>query len=124
MTTFIEQKTALEAERERLLKDLSTIAVHDVATGDWEAIPDPSELTESDVIDEADAVENWNERRAIVAALEMTLHDVDHALSRIADGDYGNCEICSNPIEEERLEVLPTARTCVAHMGTEAELAL
>jgi RNA polymerase-binding transcription factor DksA len=124
MTTFSEQKTSLEAERARLIKELSDIASHNSVTGDWEAIPDPTELLESDAIDEADAVEAWNERRAIVAALEMTLHEIDHALFRLTEGDYGTCEVCVKVIEADRLEILPTARTCMAHMANEDELAL
>lgn len=124
MTMYAEQKTALEAEQTRLIAELSDIATHNDVTGDWEAIPDPTELTESDSNDEADAVEAWNERRAIVAALEMTLHDIDHTLTRIADGEYGTCELCGQEIEAERLAILPTARTCMEHMGNEDDLAL
>ena len=31
---------------------------------------------------------------------------------RAERGDYGRCETCGDPIEIERLEVLPTARLC------------
>ena len=52
---------------------------------------------------------------AILAEAERTLDDVDHALARLADGRYGTCEACGEPIADERLAVLPTARTCGAH---------
>lgn len=35
------------------------------------------------------------------------------ALSRIADGTYGTCVICDEPIAEARLDALPTATVCV-----------
>jgi len=38
---------------------------------------------------------------------------VDHALVRIASGDYGRCERCGRLIPKLRLEALPTATTCV-----------
>jgi len=39
---------------------------------------------------------------------------IDHAMTRIAQGDYGRCASCGDPIAVERLEVLPTAVLCIA----------
>lgn len=36
--------------------------------------------------------------------------DIDQALLRIKEGSYGICARCSKPIDERRLEALPTAR--------------
>src|SRR2546422_1246871 len=36
--------------------------------------------------------------------------DIDQALMRIEEGSYGQCVRCSKPIDERRLEALPTAR--------------
>jgi RNA polymerase-binding transcription factor len=36
--------------------------------------------------------------------------DIDQALRRIEEGTYGVCERCGKPIDERRLEALPTAR--------------
>ena len=36
--------------------------------------------------------------------------DIDQALLRIKEGSYGICARCGKPIEERRLEALPTAR--------------
>lgn len=36
--------------------------------------------------------------------------DIDQALLRIKEGSYGVCARCGNPIDERRLEALPTAR--------------
>ena len=36
--------------------------------------------------------------------------DIDQALLRIEEGSYGRCVRCSKPIDERRLEALPTAR--------------
>ena len=36
--------------------------------------------------------------------------DIDQALLRIKEGHYGICARCSQPIDERRLEALPTAR--------------
>ena len=36
--------------------------------------------------------------------------DIDQALLRIREGTYGICARCGGPIDERRLEALPTAR--------------
>ena len=36
--------------------------------------------------------------------------DIDQALLRIKEGTYGICARCSQPIDERRLEAIPTAR--------------
>jgi RNA polymerase-binding protein DksA len=41
------------------------------------------------------------------------LRKVDHALDRVAGGEYGICESCSKSIPFERLDVLPYATLCV-----------
>ena len=36
--------------------------------------------------------------------------DIDQALLRIEEGSYGMCARCGQPIDERRLEAMPTAR--------------
>jgi len=36
--------------------------------------------------------------------------DIDQALLRIREGTYGMCARCGKPIDERRLEAMPTAR--------------
>ena len=36
--------------------------------------------------------------------------DIDQALLRIEEGSYGACARCGRPIDERRLEAMPTAR--------------
>jgi DnaK suppressor protein len=43
------------------------------------------------------------------------LDDVRRARRRIADGTYGTCEVCGEPIPEARLEARPWSTRCVAH---------
>lgn len=42
------------------------------------------------------------------------LQMVEHALSNIAEGTYGECELCGSAINERRLEAVPWARHCIA----------
>lgn len=43
------------------------------------------------------------------------LEEVRRAQQRLADGTYGTCEVCGEPIPEGRLEARPWATRCVAH---------
>ena len=36
--------------------------------------------------------------------------DIDQALLRIKEGSYGRCARCNRPIDDRRLEAVPTAR--------------
>ena len=49
-----------------------------------------------------------------VADLKTTIEQIDLALARIDEGTYGRCTGCQAEIPEERLEIRPFARTCVA----------
>ncbi len=51
----------------------------------------------------------------MLAECEATLDQVDAALARLADGSYGVCLTCGEPILEERLAVAPAAVSCGRH---------
>ena len=66
--------------------------------------------------DQADSGSKTAERDAASSLLRTLLDrrtQAEHAMQRLDDGTYGNCEGCSNPIPVERLEVFPSATTCV-----------
>ena len=42
------------------------------------------------------------------------LLQIEHALARIADGSYGMCESCGQPIGKARLQAFPRATLCVS----------
>jgi RNA polymerase-binding protein DksA len=43
----------------------------------------------------------------------QTLVEIDAALRRIDDGTYGACQMCGQPIGEDRLRALPWAALCI-----------
>ena len=124
MIETTEFKRQLEADLTRITTDLGTIASHDEVTDNWEAVPDTDNQDEADINVEADATEEWNERRATVSALETEYRDIKRALAKIVSGTYGHCEICQAEIATTRLEFKPTARTCQDHLNDEATLSL
>ncbi|MFA6354813.1 MAG: TraR/DksA C4-type zinc finger protein [Candidatus Paceibacterota bacterium] len=107
-------KTKLEEEKRLLEEELASIGKEDTKTGDWEATPE-SEIKSQEVQDEADMAEraeDYEERSSTLSVLETRLNDIKKALSKIEDGTYGNCEICGAKIEEERLNVNASSKTC------------
>jgi RNA polymerase-binding transcription factor DksA/SAM-dependent methyltransferase len=57
------------------------------------------------------------ERAQVAANLDRArgrLADLDWAIGRLAEGSYGRCERCGQPIAPGRLVARPAARTCIA----------
>ena len=50
---------------------------------------------------------------ALAQAAREHLADIDAAVARLADGSYGACQTCGQPIGAERLAARPAARTCI-----------
>jgi RNA polymerase-binding transcription factor DksA len=119
-----ELKSRLEEEQTQLLSELCIIATQHPQTGDWVAVPANSDGTHADSNTNADAVEEWNERRAVLAQLEIRYKNLTRALEKMKDASYGICEMSGDPIEEERLQANPAARTNIANMGQEVNLPL
>jgi RNA polymerase-binding transcription factor DksA len=109
-----EQK--LEAEKVRLESEMGGVGRKNPRVpGDWEALP--TEVgSESDLADQADVVMSRESNTAILADLEARYDTILGALKRIKDGKYGKCEVCSEEIEEARLEADPAATTCKKHL--------
>jgi DnaK suppressor protein len=108
-----ELRRALETQRDHLRHEIGSMG----------ADPDSDDLTFVDDAGFADRSHSTEERsRAIslVRAHRATLRAVEHALDRAADGTYGTCERCGEPISIERLEAIPWAVLCIRH-AKEAE---
>ncbi len=62
-----------------------------------------------------DGSDNFERELALklVGAEQDIVYEIDEALARIHNGTYGICELSGEPIEKERLKVLPHARYCV-----------
>jgi RNA polymerase-binding protein DksA len=104
--TLASLRAELEAEHARLRAEIE-------AQG---ADPDSDDVTFVDDPNFADRSHSTEERSraiALVRTFRATLAEVDRALARIADGSYGRCERCGNPIAVERLEALPWATLCI-----------
>jgi RNA polymerase-binding transcription factor DksA len=57
---------------------------------------------------------DWSRAVGMRDDARTRLAEIDAARERVAAGSYGICERCGRPIPAARLEVRPTATTCVA----------
>ena len=119
-----EFEASLQSELVTITSELESIATKNPLSNDWVAVPIAEDLKTADRNNEADAVEEWNERRAILAQLEILYRNLVRALDKIATGTFGVCEISGDKIEIERLRANPAARTSIANIEKETELPL
>lgn len=47
--------------------------------------------------------------------IKRQMKEIESALKRMENGNYGICRVCKQPIPEERLDAKPWADTCVSH---------
>ena len=110
-------KTKLETELKTLETELKSVAhINPNNPKDWEASSGEVDINASDSADIADNIESYESNTAILKPLEKQYNDVKAALEKIKKGTYGICEVSGEPIEVERLEANPAARTSIAHM--------
>lgn len=118
------QKEILLNQKTAVMEELSQLAIYHEATDDWEARIDEGTNQEADDDLVGDAAEAAEEQIATLALLETDYRNVVRALMKIESGTYGICEVGGEAIEPARLQALPAARTCIAHMDAEIDLPL
>jgi RNA polymerase-binding transcription factor DksA len=110
-------KERLEKDKTAIEKELKEFAKKDERLKhDWDTkFPKFNSGTGSQAVeDEAGEVEEYVTKLPIEYSLETRLRDINLALEKIKAGKYGKCEKCGKAISQERLAVVPEARTCTA----------
>lgn len=106
---FIQQrKDALLEKKKELEEQLKTFTEKNANGGQDTKFP---QMTD-DLEESTDEVEEYENLLGVEYTLEEDLKAINSALEKIEAGEYGKCEHCKQGIEEERLIVLPEARTC------------
>jgi DnaK suppressor protein len=110
-------KKLLLAEVAVLEKELSGIGRKNPNNKtDWEAVEPKMDTDTTEDGDMASTIEQYESNSAVLNNLEIRLAEVKAALLKIENGIYGMCEVSGEPIEEDRLEANPAAKTCKMHM--------
>ena len=97
-------RDALLSRREGLVGQVQAAEAYS-RERDAEATQDPADMAANAYTKELMMSMSTNDRQL--------LESIDAALYRIADGGYGKCDHCGEPIQEKRLEAVPWARNCL-----------
>lgn len=85
-------------------------------TGSFTDIVDASQSSNADDEHDPEGATIAFERSqvgALIAQARTHLAELEAAERRVADGTYGVCETCGEPIAPARLEARPVARECI-----------
>lgn len=104
---YDELKRILEERRREIVSEVQE-KMRDVraegASGEGAGVFDAAETSEADIQDDIEF--------ALIQLKTETLHKIEEALSRHAEGTYGYCFECGDEISERRLRALPFAVRC------------
>jgi RNA polymerase-binding protein DksA len=95
----------LEEEREELLERMSK-EVQDGDGSDLDLNPNRSDL--------ARAYIQQQNQSAMFNRMKSKLEKVESALTKLDEGDYGQCTSCGEAIDPERLHAIPYATMCAS----------
>jgi DnaK suppressor protein len=110
-------KNRLEKEKALVEEEIKTVGSSDPNNPkDFSATSNDMDIDRADENELADKMEELEDNKGILDSLEKQLKDINDALDKIGKGTYGVCEISGEPIERERLEANPAARTCMKHV--------
>jgi DnaK suppressor protein len=103
--TIARFKKILLSEREQIIGEVKQI---------YESSKEMGQDGIQDIGDEAANIYNKQVLLSLNENERTRLQEVDEALDQIANGTYGVCEECGEPIGLKRLEVRPVAKYCVS----------
>jgi RNA polymerase-binding transcription factor DksA len=98
------------AERARTLAQIADL------TSAFDDVVESAELAVNDDEHDPDGSTVAFERAQVAALLRdarARLGELDRAVERLADGTYGRCATCGEPIGDERLAARPTTDACI-----------
>lgn len=101
-------RAQLEAEIERLRAELGHMA-----TDLSDALDDTGGEAGEDDADVGAKAAGLDQEASMAGNVLRMLTQSEHALERIVDGSYGECESCGEAIDPRRLEAFPRATRCV-----------
>jgi DnaK suppressor protein len=108
---LVVMKDILLEERERLVAEVVALAKRERDVSVNQRIDDGG--TGGDSADVATELFEQELALGLAQHVRSRLSDLDDALTRIENGEYGLCADCGEAINPERLRALPQARRCV-----------
>jgi len=108
-STFDELGQRLKAERKHLIKELEQVEAGAPAVGEMKEGSPYGKKEEG----AAEAFE-LEKRLALKSRLTELLGNVEHALTKIKQGNYDTCDACGQSIDVARLDAFPQASLCLS----------
>lgn len=109
-----EARRRLDQERVRL-DGLRARQQQEVEDLDEMALSQELDAGDDHIGDRAHYVTQREQESAIDTELEELQAQLDHAMQRLEDGTYRQCEVCGQQISPERHQARPTATRCLEH---------
>jgi RNA polymerase-binding transcription factor DksA len=97
----------LEEVRKRTLLDIERLKE------ELQAEIEPASATDDDSADVAGDIYERGKIISLIKSMETKLRSVERAIVLASKGTYGTCEVCGQPIPEERLQIMPETTVCV-----------
>jgi DnaK suppressor protein len=110
--TFLKQMTEkLLEEKERLTNELEQFASQNPKNADDYRTNFPNLGDKED--ENAEEVDTYSTNLTLERTLESSLRDINDALERVENGNYGICKYCNKEINEKRLMARPASSSCI-----------
>jgi DnaK suppressor protein len=107
----------LDQARERLMEERARVSseIEDIQQDLGRSLEDAvdEDGNDSHLADSATETLDREMEQSLEDNAERLLSEIDAALERLAEGTYGRCIRCGNPIDDQRLEALPHATKCI-----------
>ncbi len=114
MTTRENELKAIEQQLKSDLADAEKeIEQLDDQVRDFGETSELAEGADNHPGDDSDRLTEQQRLLTIRGQLAERKADIEHAIEKVASGEFGVCERCGNQIPSGRLEALPFARYCV-----------
>lgn len=109
--TVKKLREELVERKNQILEDLKDIGVGETKEGEDHKVKFPDFGNKAD--ENAQEISEYTTNLATDKVLEKTLRDIDNAIKRIDNNEYGVCKYCKNSIGEKRMVARPVASACI-----------
>ncbi|HKK54138.1 MAG TPA: TraR/DksA C4-type zinc finger protein [Patescibacteria group bacterium] len=109
--TLNQIKQELMDRKNKILEDLNDISREDSHEADNRSAKFPEYGDKPD--ENAQEISEYSTTVETQRIFEKTLSDIDKALKRIENREYGTCKYCGQQINPKRLLARPTASSCI-----------
>jgi RNA polymerase-binding transcription factor DksA len=99
----VDYEALLEHERADLRRQLAELGFGDAGGLNYD----------SNFADSSQVTAERGEAEVLAGELRDALAEVEAAIARLAEGTYGLCQSCGQPITPARLEAMPAAKHCI-----------